>query len=745
MFGRFTNVLMGAKARQEQKQQHTATTSEQKQALEARKVFEEGVASVRDLIAPSALEIDFDYMRLSEKYVRTFFVYAYPRFIFTNWLSPIVNMDAAIDISMFVYPVESRAVLENLRKRVAQMDSTMSIEAEKGKVRDPALQAAVGDAEELRDKLQMGELRFFQFALYFTIFADSKEELETVTKRLETILGSTLIYTKPAHLQQEQGFNSTLPISKDELYITRNMDTGSLSTAFPFTSTELSSNTGILYGMNRHNNTLIIFDRFSLENANSVIFAKSGAGKSYAVKLEALRYLMLGTDIIIIDPEKEYENLARAVDGAYLNLSLNSDYRINPFDLPVTTEAEEGEDVLRSNVVALEGLIKLMLGGLSPEEEAILEKSIYETYAAHDITADPQTHASPAPTMTDLAQILGDMGGADRILTKLKKFTEGTFAGLFNRPTNIDLNNKFVVFSIRDLEDQLRPIAMHMVINYVWNMVRANMKKRLLIVDEAWNLMQHEDSAKFIYSIAKRARKYYLGLTTVSQDVEDMLGSKWGNAIVNNSSLQLLLKQSPAAVDKIAAVFKLTEGEQMQLLNANVGDGLFFAGPDHVAIHIYASYTEDQLITTNPKELLEIAQAEDALGNATTPQEAKKAAKKLVSNMPPSPEVTESGQQISPAYEEANVAPANVADDQVMVPVKKTTENLGLHPLVADEKEITDHPDFRNTDTTDLNVPDEKQSVQSDDKSVGSAVDESVLKEGQSVEIIEDNNPQNKE
>lgn len=575
--------------------------------LEAGRIFEEGVASVKDLIAPGALEIEFNHLKLGNKFVRTFFVFTYPSYIYTNWLSPVINFDFTMDISMFIYPVETKKIMENLRKKVGQMESAMMMGAEKGQVRDPELQAALEDAEEMRDKLQRGAERFFQFALYFTIYADSLEELEILTKALETTLGGKLVYTKQANLQMEQGFNSTLPQATDQLLVTRNMDTSSLSTTFPFTSMELTQNEGILYGINQHNNGLIIFDRFSLENANSVVFATAGAGKSYAVKLEALRSLMLGTDIIIIDPENEYERLCQAVGGSYLSVSLKSKYRINPFDLPQTTEeTEEEQDILKTNIIMLSGLLKVMLGSLSPEEEAILDRALTETYALKDITSDPKTHKNPPPLMEDLEAVLENMKGAESMVARLSKFTKGSFAGLFNEPTNIDLDNRFIVFSLRDLEDQLRPIAMYITMSFIWNRVKYNRKKRLLIVDEAWLLMQHEDSAKFMYSLAKRARKYYLGFTTISQDVEDFLGSQYGKAVVTNSAMQILLKQSPAAIDLIVHTFKLTEGERELLLRAGVGEGIFFAGQNHVAIKVYASSAEDQLITTNPEELEKI-------------------------------------------------------------------------------------------------------------------------------------------
>lgn len=571
----------------------------------AEQLYQQGVATIRDLIAPAALEINFTHLRLGNYYVRTLFTYAYPRYIYTNWLSPVINFDNTMEISMYIYPVESQAVLNNLRKRVAQMETVYSERQEKGLVRDPGLETAYQDAEELRDRLQRGEERYFQFSLYFTLYGETLEELDSLTKKLETTLGGKLVYTKPANLQMEQAFNATLPLGSDQLLITRNMNTGALSTAFPFASSELSMGTGILYGINRHNNGLILFDRFDLENANSVIFAKSGAGKSYTVKLEALRSLMTGTEIIIIDPENEYEALCGAIGGSYLNVGLNSDKRLNPFDLPSDTASEEAADHLRTNIIMLHGLLRLMMGTLSVEEDNILDKALAETYARAGITTDPATHTLPAPTMSDLQQVLQAIPGGASMALRLQKYTEGTFAGIFNQPSNVDLDNKFIVFNIRDLEEVLRPIAMYVILNFIWNRIKGDLKKRLLVIDEAWYLMKYEDSAQFLYSIAKRARKYYLGLTIITQDVEDVLDSKYGKAVVTNSSIQILLKQSPAAVDLIQKTFNLTDGEKYLLLESEVGEGLFFVGLNHVAVKVIGSYAEDQLITTDPRQLLE--------------------------------------------------------------------------------------------------------------------------------------------
>jgi conjugal transfer ATP-binding protein TraC len=592
----------------------------QQEQVEAEEIYRQGIVTMRDLIAPPSLEIESSYLRIGRRYVRTIYVYGYPRQIFTGWLSPIINLDEVIDISLNVYPVESQIVLQNLRRKVGQLEASYSINQEKGKVRDPGLEAAITDAEELREKIQVGEERFFRFGLYLTMYADSIEQLDQIERKIEGIFGQSLIYTKPATLQMEPGFNSTLPLANDLLRVSRNMDTGALSTSFPFTSAELSHNEGVLFGLNRHNNGLVLFDRFALENANMVVFATSGAGKSFAVKLEALRSLMFGTEIIIIDPENEYQRLCDAVGGSYLRLSLTSNTRLNPFDLPKVLDSDDADNALRTSIITLHGLLRLMLGGaqtqaagttlapgvgaLTPAEDADLDVALINTYAKAGITNDPLTHGAQPPTMNDLYQTLSEMSGNGPALAqRLRKYTTGTFSGIFSTASNVDINNPFVVFNIRDLEDELRPVAMYIVLNYVWNRVKSDRRKRILIVDEAWQLMKYEDSANFLFSIAKRARKYFLGLTAISQDVEDFLSSRLGRAVVSNSSLQLLLKQAPSAVDLIADTFKLTDEEKKRLSQFPVGEGLFFAGLNHIVIHILASATEAELITTNPADL----------------------------------------------------------------------------------------------------------------------------------------------
>jgi len=587
-----------------------ADARQAKELLEEEKSYRRGVLTIKDLIAPASLEVKSNLIKLGDQFVRTLFVVSYPRYIGVGWFSPIINLNNAFDIAMFFYPVPSPIILKQLRNKAGNLEAQIVSDAEKGAARDPLRETALRDVEALRDALTQGVEKFFQFALYVTIYSDTAEELDRLSDEIENIFGSRLVYSKRVFYQAEQGFNSTLPLGNDELYITFNMNSSPIASSFPFMSSDLTSDNGILYGINRHNNSLILFDRFSLQNANMVVFATSGAGKSYAVKLEVLRSLMVGTDVIIIDPENEYHHLSDAVGGAYINISLSSENKINPFDLPRSLGGDaKPEDIIRSAVITVKGLVRLMLGQLTHEEDSIVDRALLETYAKKDITPDCDLSKAEMPVMQDFQDILEGMEGGSNLALRLKKYTQGTFAGLFNSLTNVDTNNQLICFSVRDLEDELRPLAIYSIVNYVWNVVRSELKKRALIIDEAWWLMQHEDSAKFIFALVKRCRKYYLGVTTITQDVNDFLNSPYGQAIVTNSSIQLLLKQSPAAIDHVQKAFILTEGEKYLLLECGVGEGIFFAGSKHAAIKIVASYTEDQLITSDPRQLLEIEEA----------------------------------------------------------------------------------------------------------------------------------------
>ncbi len=566
--------------------------------------FASGMVNTQDLIAPEAIEVDFNHLKIGEKYVRTLFIAGYPRFVSANWLSPLINFDRSLDISMFVYPIEGKAIMDDLRRKITEMEAEIMSDMKQGRIAQIETQIQLEDAHTLQEQLAKGSERFYQFGLYVTIAENTLDKLNLVTKQIQSTLGSLLIVSKSATLQMEDGFKTTLPLGIDKLLVTRNMDTTSLATTFPFTSSELTAGKGIMYGINEHNDSLIIFDRFSLENANMVVFAKSGAGKSYAVKLECLRSLMFDTEVIIIDPEDEYRTMCQAVNGEYVDFTFNSPVKINPFDL--STVYEEGENELGLKILSLHTLLKIMLGDVTAEEEAILDRALIATYKAKGITPDPATQNKQPPLMEDLYKALLGMETpqAKGLSYRLEKFIKGSFRGIFDRVSNLDINNQFTVFGIKEMEEELRPIAMFIILDFIWTRIKRDLKKRLLIVDEAWYLMKYPDSGSFLYTLAKRARKYYLGVTTITQDVEDFLSTDQGKAIVTNSSLQLLLKQSTAAIDRIADVFYLSEGEKRLLLAADVGEGLFFAGQNHVAMRIIASPEEHRLITTNPQELL---------------------------------------------------------------------------------------------------------------------------------------------
>ncbi len=574
-------------------------------------VFEEQTINIQDIIAPSYIGISQDKLKIGEKTAKSFFILSYPRYLNTGWLSPAINLNVAMDISFFIHPVNSAIILKKLRSKITQISSELLERQEKGLIRDPALETGYQDIENLRDRIITAQEKMFRFGLYITVYQDQEEKLKEVESTLRSIFESRLIYIKPALFKQKEGFISTTPYGIDALSMTFPMNTEPLSTIFPFVSSDLSSNEGILYGINGHNNSLVLFDRFTLENANMVVFAKSGSGKSYAIKLEILRYLMWGIDVIVIDPENEYEFLADAVGGNFFKISLASDSHVNPFDLPVPGPDDNPEDILRSNIINLVGLLRIMLGGLTAEEDSILDQALTETYAIRDITpqSDPATWQEKVPLMADFAEILENMTGAESLARRLKKFTQGTFAGFFNQKSNITADKNFIVFGIRDMEESLKPIALFMVMRYVWNIIRTKVKKRILVVDEAWWLMQSEDGASFLFGLVKRGRKYWLGVTTITQDVEDFMKTDYGKAIITNSSLQLLLKQSPAAVGVLQKTFDLTEQEKDLLLNATVGEGLFFAGKKHVYMSIKASYAEDQIITTSPIEVEKIKEA----------------------------------------------------------------------------------------------------------------------------------------
>jgi conjugal transfer ATP-binding protein TraC len=569
--------------------------------------------TLTDVIAPSAISITPRSINISGVTVRVYYAVSYPRFLNDGWIEPVLNLAKELDVSIFIHPIDTVETLKKFQKKVAEVQSQINIKAEKGEVRDPQLEAAYRNLEELRDKLQQAEEKLFDVGFYLALYGENESTISKIENDIRGILDARLVAMKPALFQQEPGIQSILPLANDQLLVHSKFNSEPLSSFFPFTSFDLTSDSGILYGINRHNSSLVLFDRYSLTNYNSVTFATSGAGKSYGLKLEILRSLMFGTEVIVLDPEREYEYLADATGGRFFNISLSSNHHVNPFDLPAPTQDEDPRDVLRTHVIELVGLFRLMLGGLTAEEETLIDLAIQETYALKDITGDTDFGNQEPPLLTDFEMVLAGMDGSTSLITRLQKYTSGTWSGFMNKPTNININQKFIVFSLRDMEDELKSIAMYIITNFIWGSIRRRMAKRLMVIDEAWWMMKSEDTASFLFSLAKRGRKYYLGIATITQDVDDFLRSPYGVPMITNSSIQFLMKQSPTAIDNIQKTFNLTDEEKFLLLESSVGEGIFFVGLKHIAIKVIASYTEDQIITSDPSQLLQIKRAREEL------------------------------------------------------------------------------------------------------------------------------------
>jgi len=682
---------------------------------EGKKPFTDGLVSTKDIIAPSSLEVDFNYIRIDNKYYRTLFVAGYPRFVGINWLSSLINFDATLSISMYIYPTDGKAILDDLRRKITEMEAEISTDIQRGRLINPATQAKLEDAMNLQTDLVKGEERFFQFGLYITISSDTKEDLNRINKNLEASLGSLLVVSKRATLQMEEGFITGLPLSDDRLNITRNMDTTSLATTFPFVSSDLSDDKGVMYGINAHNGSLVIFDRFSMQNYNSVVFATAGAGKSYMIKLEVLRSLMLGTEIIVIDPENEYRDLATSVGGQYIAFGYGEDSKINPFDLSLVEE--EGENALNSKVLSVHRLMKIMLGSLDPMEESILDRAMMDAYKAKGITPDPTTQTREPPLIEDVYKALIGMEEekAKMIAARMEKFIKGSFAGIFNQKTTVNLTNPFVVFGIKNLEDTLRPVAMNIILDYIWTVVKKSLRKRILVVDEAWYLMQYEDSAAFLRGIVKRGRKYYLGVTTITQDVDDFLATPYGKEIVTNSSLQILLKQHSAAIDQIGEVFYLSEGEKQLLLTADKGQGIFFAGQNHVAIEVISSIEEHQLITSNPEEVLNKRKIVAEQEKTTSLKGSEKNVTETPLPSRPQPKVDQ------PLVETQRPIPTPVSQPKTEVPIPqpKADQPLAETPTKNILEEIKEEKPTEIEDVLQRKINELEKNERNDNKLIG--------------------------
>jgi hypothetical protein len=564
-------------------------------------LYRQDVSAI-DKIAPSSLEVDFNDIKINDTYVRTIFVTDYKK-AYPGLLESLINYEEPIDIAMYYYPISTKDIVDKIRRKIAELEAQLNLELEGGRVPNAYAKVALQDALRQQEELASGAEKYFHFGLYITIKAQTMQALNNLTSVVISDLSSKEMTTKIPTLKMENAFKSSLPYAFDRIRTTRNMDTSSIAMTFPFTSSDLSQEKGILYGINTYNRGLVVFDRFSMPNANMVVLASSGGGKSYFVKLEVLRSLMLGTECIVIDPENEYEELAKTVGGAYVSFSQDGKNKLNPFELPAG--ADSNEDELRLKELSLQGFFKILFGSMSTRGTAILDRAIRMAYREKGISNDKATFVNEPPRMEDLYKTLRAMeeGEAQEMALKLERFLVGSAAGIFDKRTNIEIINSFTVFSIRDLSEELRPLAMYLMLDFIWTKIKRERKRRILAIDEAWILMKYPDSALFINSVAKRARKYYLGLTTITQDVSDFLGTDYGRAIVTNSSIQILFRQSPVALQTLGSTFDLSEGEKAYLQSVPPGQGLFFAGNNHVSIDVKASPTEHAIVTSNPIEL----------------------------------------------------------------------------------------------------------------------------------------------
>ena len=588
--------------------------------------FARGTRSLADLLAPAAVEVARDHVRLEYQYARVLAVVGYPRTVSPGWLVPILEFEHPIEVSFHIHPLESASIVKLLGHKLVQLQSSRLVDLRSGRLADPEREVAFEDAERLRDALQRGEQRVFSVSLYVLLRAGSQRVLDDLTRRVETTLDGMLAHSRVAILEQERAFRACMPTARDDLLVYRNLDTSSLATTFPFTSSSLSMERGVVYGVATRSQSPVIVDPFdaSLENANLAVFAMAGAGKSYFVKLMALRNLLAGVDFLIVDPENEYGGVCSAADGQFIRLASTSAHHLNPFDLPPPgATATDAPDPVAEQVTAMLGLLNLMLaergGSLDPYERSVLDRSIYDAYAAVGITADPATHTRPAPVLADLQTSLEASrdDAAAGLAARLRRYTRGSLAGgLFAGQTNVALNRRLVVFNIQTLEEELRPVAMHLIANFVWNRVRRERRPRLLVIDEAWSLLRYAEGGEFVSGVARRARKHYLGLVTITQDAADFLRSDHGRAVLVNAAMKLLLKQDATTVDAVAEAFQLTTDERQYVLAANKGEGLLFARGARMALSIEASPAEHRLATTAPRELAELAEQARANGVA---------------------------------------------------------------------------------------------------------------------------------
>jgi len=560
----------------------------EKRRKELRLTF--GEQDALDVLSYAGLEENADYLNIDGVFMRTLYINGYPFVANSGWLDSLINFNHDTDISYHIMEVSALHALPKLHRKITELESTKRSMIRAGKIVGSEVTDPLDSAIELRDKIQRGQEKLFQMSIYICVRADSLEELNKTTKLLEATMSARLFYSKTARYQQLEALQSILPRGEDQLDQKRNLDSSSASLTFPFMSSELVQESGILYGVNKSNNSLVILDRFSLHNANSIVFAQSGSGKSYTTKVEILRQLMQGTKTIVIDPEREYKMLTKSVGGTYIKLSAGSKDKINPFDLATTFHKTSD---LSEHAQDLTEVVSLMAEGLSPREKAAVDKAILKTYKQAGDTM---------PLLEDMYAELQKLGQM-KLCERLEKYISGSLAHVFNAQTNIKLDNRLVIFDIKDLPESLRQIMMLIISNFVKNQVMAKPEKRLLIIDEGWLLLEHEESARFVAGLVRRARKYYLGVSIISQQANDFLKSDYGRAIASQSALRILMRQDTTTIKNVVSEFNLSEYEQQYLLTCERGDALLIADQNHVAVKVVASEKEHPLITTNPQEL----------------------------------------------------------------------------------------------------------------------------------------------
>ena len=549
-----------------------------------------GEQDALDILSYSGLEENVDHLCIDGVYMRTLFISGYPFVASSDWMDSLIHFNHDIDISYHLYEVDARAALPKLNRKITELESTRRAMMREGRIVGSEITDPLESAIDLRDKIQRGQEKLFQMAIYICIRSETKEELDKTTKLLEANLSARLFYSKVARYQQLEALQSILPRGEDQLAQKRNLDSSSVALTFPFMSSELVQESGILYGVNKSNNSLVILDRFSLHNANSITFAQSGAGKSYTTKVEILRQLMQGTRVIVIDPEREYKRLAESVSGTYIKLSAKSKQKINPFDLATTVH--EISDLFE-HTQDLMDVIGLMAESLTAREKAAIDKAVLKIY---------KKSKTKQPLLEDLYAELRKLGQL-KLCEKLEKYISGSLADVFNAQTNVKLDNRLVIFDIKDLPENLLQIMMLIISNFVKNQVMAKPEKRLLIIDEGWILLQHEESARFVAGLVRRARKYYLGVSIISQQANDFLKSEYGRAIASQSALRILMRQDTTTIKGVVNEFNLSEYEQSFLLTCERGDALLIADQNHVTVKVVAAEKEHPLITTNSAEL----------------------------------------------------------------------------------------------------------------------------------------------